>query len=264
MAESIRDKWQSSLQVIRVANKDELAVVGTANFWQIAFKAIQPDAHFLFRKTIHLETKIAIPMMTSINILPDPFAIIHFMPDLRSLELWFDEPVDKVEFNPTAFDLLPFLERFDIRGSAYRLLDKFETGIVARSMFCDGVKLLKLNSAAVNKIIKIIMFVGMVESKQPLNGLQNLRISPDETTDFSILFRQCTDLELLALSINDLSQLDQGQLSLLPSLKQLLVYCKDSVTESIYFNHKKSYIFKIYSYYYLEIMLFKAIWACTS
>jgi hypothetical protein len=134
--------------------------------------------------------------------------------------------IDKVEFNPTAFDLLPFLEKFDIRGSAYRLLDKFETGLVARTMYCDRVKLLKLNSAAVDKIIQIIMFVGMVESKQPLSGLKDLQISPDDTTDFSILFRQCTNLEL-----------DQGQLSHLPSLNHLRVGCKKSATRSIYINN---------------------------
>jgi Leucine-rich repeat (LRR) protein len=245
MVESIRDKWQRSLQVIRVANEDELAVVEFVDLRKFAFKAIQPDAHFLFRKTFHLKMKIAIPTVTSINISPDSFAIIHFMPDLRSLELWFDEPVDKVEFNPTAFDQLPFLKKIDISGDDDLLLDTFETGLVARTMYCDRVKLLKLNSAAVDKITQIIMFVGMVESKEPLSGLKNLQISPDETTDFSILFRQCTDLNILSLTINDLSQLDQGQLSHLPSLKRLEVNCQDSVTESIYFNYKRANLFEI-------------------
>jgi hypothetical protein len=101
MVESIRDKWQRSSQMIRVANEDELAVVKSAHFAQIAFKAIQPDAYFLFRKTIHLKTKIAIPTVTSINISPDPFAMIHFMPNLQSLDLFLDESVNRIDqFTP--------------------------------------------------------------------------------------------------------------------------------------------------------------------
>jgi hypothetical protein len=264
---SVRDKWESSLQLIRVANEDELAVVESLSFSEIAFLAIQPDAHFLFRKTIALNAKIAVPRVTSFavdasvsfNISPDPFAIIHTMPDLRDLSLLLDESVKRVEhftpslpelqylsihfdqvveFNPTAFDLLPCLKKITItRDSENILLDKFETGLVAACFeVWNGFKLLKLNSAAVANIKDITMFTGMVESTHPLSGLKTLQICLDETTDLSIYFRQFNNLEFLTIKINDLSQLNQGQLSCLPSLKRLCVNCKDSVTESIYFN----------------------------
>jgi hypothetical protein len=239
MVSSVRDEWQSSLQVIRVTNEDELAVVDTADFAEIAFK-IQPDALFLFRKTTKLNVLISNPTVTSsavdasvaINISPDPLAIIHAMPDLRDLVLWLDESVKRVdqftpslpelkkitinldkavEFNPTAFDLQPCLKRlYKSRNEEKELLDKFETGLVAaRFRECDCSKLLKLNSAAVTNIKEIRMSTGMVESIHPYSGLETLIIS---SNDF----------------------IGQGQLSFLPSLNNLVVYYNDA--EGIYFN----------------------------
>jgi hypothetical protein len=265
MANDLQDNWNDSLQLIRVASEEELAVVELVDFTQIAFQTIQPDARFLFRKTIDLKIKIEIPTVTrsavdaaaSISISPDPFAIIHFMPDLQDLELLLDKSVkridrftpllpelqrlhisfsedveaEQVEFGPTAFDHLIGLNKLSLGRHEDRLLGMFETGLAPRSINFYGCKRLKLNSAAVTNIEEITMDYGMVESMHPLSGLKILHITPDETTDLSTLFRQCTRLEVLKIYLSDLSLVDRGLFSCLSELKSLALCCNETFTE---------------------------------
>jgi hypothetical protein len=266
MAESIRDKWQSSLEVIRVASELQLAVIDKAKCWN-NFYTIQPDAKFLFRSTTSLRMDIInltvnntlVDAATSINTPLDPFAVIHCMPDLQTLELCIQKSVKRVahfspslpnlrillvefehviKFGPTAFDHLTGLEKFTIRGNDEKVASKFETGLAPLLFECSWIKLLKLNSADVGNIEEIRSTCSVV-SMFPLSGLEALDFTPDVNSDMSILFRQCANLEDLTICLSNLSQVAQGQLSCLSELKYLTLYRFGTVTEGIYFNNYK-------------------------
>jgi hypothetical protein len=246
-------KWRSSLEVIRVASEEQLAIVAFADFF-LKFDTIHPDAQFLFRKTIDLKIEIQVhnksaSVVNSIlcrNTPLDPFTAIHAMPDLEILHLLlcgsmkrrvdhFTPSLPKLryfilhvrelaEFGPTAFDHLVNLEEFSIKVHDKGEMKKFETGLVSYSLKCDGVKFLKLTSAAVANIGQISTS-GMVESTHPLSGLTCLEFHSDKTSDFSVFFRQFTNLRILSLGLNDLNQVDRGQLSCLSKLTSLRLIC---------------------------------------
>jgi hypothetical protein len=256
IAESLLDKWQSSLEMIHVASEENLAVVEKAEL-VTNLHVIKPDAQFLFRKTINLHMNLISPAV-SINTSLDPFAIIHFMPDLQELVLQLDRSVKRFnyftptlpklrylglmcrdcEFAPTAFDHLVGLEDFSIHAqySSDGYLKKFETGVAPRSLHCFGVNILKLNSAAVNNIKHITAF-DMIESMQPLSQLETLQITTHKTADFSIMcHHKFANLQLLSISLNDLSRVDQGQLSCLSELRKLFLSSQLNFTGGTYLN----------------------------
>jgi Leucine-rich repeat (LRR) protein len=257
--ENLLHYWQNSFKVIQMANEDHLALIERATFF-FNFETIKPDAQFLFRKTVDLEMNIAFPNVAisdrnaarSINTSTDPFAAIHCMPDLRKLALFFDESVKRVdyfspslpelkyftlkcfhsvEFGPIAFDHLVGLEELNIEAYGPKL-NKFETGLAPHSLRFIRVKHLKLNSKSVSKILKIDTD-GMVESILPLSRLLTLSFISDETVDLSIFFSQMTNLQSLSIGLNDLSQVDRGQLSCLPRLRLLQLFFYDENSTGI-------------------------------
>jgi hypothetical protein len=243
MAYSLLNKWQSSLEVIRVASEAELAVVERAEFCEITFHAIQPDAQFLFHETVKLEIEI-----------PDPFPTIRAMPNLQNLDLWIHKSVKRVdhftpslpklrnlclnlrelvEFSPIAFDHLVGLEEFCIKvHDTKNYLKQFETSLAPRTLVINGFKLLKLNSIDVGNI-ENIEANGMVESMLPLRRLESLKFNPDVTTDLFIFFRQFNNLLYLSMGLSDLSQVNRGQLSCLSSVTHIFLKCNESTTEGI-------------------------------
>jgi hypothetical protein len=252
------DEWRSSLQVIRLASEEQLAIIESA---QLCFNLniIHPDAQFLFNKTINLQLEIhyptaAVNASASINTPIDLFEIMHTMPNLEMIVLRFQESVKQVdhftpsllklkklylrsatfiEFSPTAFDQLVFLEEFSIRVYRDGKLNKFETGIVARSISCGGVEFLKLTSKDAANIEKIRTNF-MVESNFPLTGVTELAFNPDEITDLSTYFRQFANLRNLSIGLSDLNQVNRGQLSCLSKVTHVSLRSNETTTIGIY------------------------------
>jgi hypothetical protein len=231
-----------------VSSEDQLAVIEKANLLS-DFQAIQPDAQFLFRKTIDLNIKIYNTTSSASHVdgaafknpSPDPFAVILNMPDLQKLVLRFHESVKRIdlftpslpklrnfslyfwnliEFDPTAFNHLDGLESLDIGKCGMAILEKFETGLAPRYIQCFGVKLLKLNSVDVAKI-KIIETKYIVDSLFPLNGLEKLSLMPNDTIELHTFCLQFSCMRILTLDLSDLSQVNRGQLSCLSKLTDL-------------------------------------------
>jgi hypothetical protein len=210
--------------------------------------AIQPNAQYLFRKTIelqiviHVSNKYTDNAASATNSSPDPFAAIHVMSDLQKLGMRIHESVRRVDlftpsllklrelrvdffkgvqFGPAVFDHLVKLEEFClIRIDPEVDLEEFETGLTPLSIKCIGVKLLKLTSPRV-ATIETINTTGMVESLYPLVGLKDLKFAPNVDTDLSVLLLNFSNIRYLSLLLSDLSQVDRGQLSCLANVRTL-------------------------------------------
>jgi hypothetical protein len=98
-------EWQNSLNVIRVASEEQLAVVEEATLL-FKFYALQPDAQFLFRKTFNLQLANYYPESTSTgencyNTAHDKFTISHNMPNLQILKIeCLDKNMEMSLFSP--------------------------------------------------------------------------------------------------------------------------------------------------------------------
>jgi hypothetical protein len=239
-----------------VASLNQLSIVAAAHFY-VSVHAIQPNAQFLFHKTHSLEIMvyIASAVDTSTSVKSDPFAAMHSMLNLNTLELRIvtDNSVTRVdhftpllpnlrhlsvlasglvEFGPTAFDHLNYLSDFTIHS--HREKSTFETGLMPPVFKCSGFQLLKLNWMQKPRI-GMLTTSGMVESMLPLTSLSCLSMSSlGQTTDLSRCFFHLTYLRSLTLNLCDLSQVERGQLSRLSNLTSLVLGHTNSKSKSNY------------------------------
>jgi hypothetical protein len=261
MNQSILEKWQNTLEVIRFEKEKQLAVI---NYAEIIFScsAIQPNAQFLFQQITNLLMEIEISTtraslvdaVTSTNNSTDLFGALHSMPNLLRLVLFLDKSVKRVdhftpllqklrsfslhiygfvELAPTAFDHLDRLLEFSIENIGEKKMCTFETGLVACSLRCSGLQLLKLNNAKEVMGINEISTCGMIESTPSLSRLDTLtfrKFNPEKTINLPIFFRQFTNISNLKLNLREISQVDRGQLSCLVKLKTLTCTRESTVT----------------------------------
>jgi hypothetical protein len=245
MDNSLLKMWQSSLEVIRVTSQEDLAVVKEATL-SSNFKAFNPDELFLYKKTINLEIAVGFSTVidtdASINSLHDPFAVIHFMPNLEKIVLDLSDSVNRIDhFNPSLPKLQTLSIIFDSENQLLmskdfkRELKIFETNLAPPYLQCYGVNLLKLNSVDVANIKAMYAMNSIIiESILPLSGLETLHCTPGDTVDFSIYFSTFTNISKLQLGLKDLSQIERGQLSCLSKVNNLRIYNTKFGSEGIF------------------------------